>query len=251
MHVVHKALCVLIITAAAFGAPKVASQQSLTLPDVNVTAPGNAPAAPMPPRASGAPGNPYFGNYRVEEDKWPDIPCGASRIGLGEAGKCKKGPRMETFQTGDSQGSRQQSNCDITHDLVMGSAGSMTIEAEVLVFDPYYVSGIGHQRQDCYVHPVPGDLRVDFADMNRMTRQGSGWRNFVESGDRVTMEFDVGADRCAAIEQRGPRWGGGYIYLIHAAVCRKDRQPVGPADVATVVGWLQVRQRNAIGNLNQ
>jgi hypothetical protein len=228
-------------------APGADAQQKIPLPDVTVTAPANPPVAP--PRSEGAPGNPYSGNYRVEETKWPDIPCAGSRIEIGAAGTCKKGPRMETFEHGDAGGSRQQSNCNIAHDLVMGTAGNLTLEAEVLVFDPYYVSGIGHQRQDCYVHATPGDLRVDFADMNQIARQGTGWRNFVAGGDQTTMEFTVGNDDCLAVQKHGPRWGGGFIWLMQFAVCRKDRQPVDAANVTTVLGWLQVRQYDAQGNL--
>jgi hypothetical protein len=240
----------ILAAAGALGTTDAAAQQTLTLPEVTVTAPTDQPApAPTAPRSQSAPGNPYFGNYRVEEDKWPTIPCTSSRIGIGAAGSCKQGPRMETFEHGDANGGRQQSNCNIAHDLVMGTAGNLQIEAEVLVFDPYYVSAIGHQRQDCYVHGTNGDLRADFADMNQIARRGSGWRNFVEAGDQTTMEFTAGTDNCMALEKRGPRWGGGYVHLIHAAICRKDRQPVGAADVATVLGWLQVRQYDPQGNL--
>ena len=85
--------------------------------------------------------------------------------------------------------------------------------------------------------------------MNQIARQGSGWRNVVESGEQSMMEFTVGADGCWAVQKHGPRWGGGFIWLMQFAVCREDRQPVGAADVATVLGWLQVRQYDAQGNL--
>src|SRR5580704_15400037 len=45
-----------------------AAQQTLSLPDVTVTAPANIPP-------STAAGNPYFGKTRVEETSWPSIPC--------------------------------------------------------------------------------------------------------------------------------------------------------------------------------
>jgi hypothetical protein len=85
--------------------------------------------------------------------------------------------------------------------------------------------------------------------MNQMTRQGSGWRNFVEGSDLSTMEFSVGPDNCLAIEQRGPHWGGGYVYLIHASLCRKDRRAVEATDVNSVLGSLQVRTHASAGNL--
>jgi hypothetical protein len=54
------------------------------------------------------------------------------------------------FGHGDAQGTRIMSNCQIVHDLVISSAGGLAFEAEALVFDPYCVSALGHQRQDCY-----------------------------------------------------------------------------------------------------
>jgi hypothetical protein len=216
------------------------AQQNLTLPDVAVTAPPVTPSAKP---------NPYFGNSRVEEDKWPEIPCAASRIALATAATCKKGPSQQTLEKGDAQGSRQQSNCNIAHDLVIDNVGGLAIEADVLVYDPYYVSAIGHQRQDCYVHAGDSNLREHFPDMNQVTRQGNGWRNFVESSDLSTMEFSVGPDNCLAIERRGPRWAGGYVYLIHASVCRKDRRAVEAKDVNSVLGSLQVRPHDPAGNL--
>jgi hypothetical protein len=231
----------LVLGATACFGSGAAAQQNLTLPDVAVTAPSVPPPSAKP--------NPYFGNSRVEENKWPDIPCTASRIALATGDTCKKGPTQQTFEKGDAQGSRQQSNCNIAHDLVINNLGVLTIEADVMVFDPYYVSAIGHQRQDCYVHAGYTNLREDFPDMNQMTRQGRGWRNFVEGSDLSTMEFSVGPDNCLAVEQRGPHWGGGYVYLIHASLCRKDRRAVEATDVTTVLGSLQVRTHASAGNL--
>ena len=52
------------------------------LPEVTVT----APRPVIPPEKKFVP---YFGNPRVEEDKWPDIPCSDSRVGVAVAGTCK------------------------------------------------------------------------------------------------------------------------------------------------------------------
>jgi hypothetical protein len=38
--------------------------------------------------------NPYFGRYRVEEDKFAEVPCSATRIALGASGKCLQGYRL-------------------------------------------------------------------------------------------------------------------------------------------------------------
>jgi hypothetical protein len=60
--------------------------QTLGLPDVTVTAP------PITP--SWKKWNPYSSNPRVEEEKWPDIPCGDSRISAGGATNCRTGPPL-------------------------------------------------------------------------------------------------------------------------------------------------------------
>lgn len=239
-------------TAAVFGlaglvgwSVAAAAQQSMTLPDVNVAAPSTRSGA------ASAGGMPFFGDTRVEEEKWPVIPCAASRVGASTAGICRRGPSVMNFEHGDAQGNRQMSNCEIAHDLVIGTLGGLQFEADSLVFDPYYVSAIGHQRQDCYVESVPVHLPAQFADMNEMTRRASRWGNLVDGGDLITMAFSVGADGCLAFEKRGPRWGGGYTYLIHASICRKDGQPVDARSIAAVLATLQVRQRDAAGNLRQ
>jgi hypothetical protein len=237
-------LVLAVIACSGIGA---AAQQNLSLPEVTVTAP---PVTPPPATPEWAKPTPYFGKTRVEEDKWPEVPCAASRIDLGGPSTCRRGPPTMTFERGDAQGGRQLSNCNIAHDLVIRDIGGLAIEADVLVFDPYYVSGIGHQRQDCYVEAGHTDLREVFPDMNRMTRPGNGWRNFLDRGDLITMEFSVGADSCLAFEKRGPRWGGGYVYMIHASICRKDRRAVDTTDVNAVVAALQVQKRDPTGNLH-
>ncbi len=232
--------------AAAIAFPA-AAQQSLDLPDVSVTAPGAAPTG-----AASKGGMPMFGNARVEEEKWPEIPCDASRVGAGATpGTCRRGPTQINFEHGDSQQTRQPTNCRIAHDLVVGTLGGLDFEADTLVFDPYYVSAIGHQRQDCYVESVPGHIRAQFLDMNQVTRQATGWGDMTEGADLVLQPFAVGGAHCIALEKRGPRWGGGYIFLIHASICRKDGQPVDPGNIAAVVAALQVQQRDGAGNLRQ
>src|SRR5580658_5668819 len=236
-----------ILGAIVSMSPGARAQQPMPLPDVTVTAPASPPVAP--PTSQSAPGNPYFGNLRVEETKWPEIPCTASRIGAANPGTCRKGPQQMNFERGDAQGNRALSNCQIAHDLVISSVGGLEFEADSLVFDPYYVSAIGHQRQDCYVESIPRNLQGQFVDMNQVARQGTGWRNFTDNGDLASMEFTVGGNTCLAIEKRGPRWGGGYIWLIHATICRMDRQPVDPSNIAAVLAAIQVQGRDPNGNL--
>ncbi|MBV9552851.1 MAG: hypothetical protein JO032_08685 [Alphaproteobacteria bacterium] len=231
-----------IATAAA------APQDTTTLPDVTVTAPAN-----IPPDANSytAGGNPYFGKTRVDEASWPSIPCASSRVAAGVTGDCRRGPTVINFEHGDAQGTRALSNCQIAHDLVISSVAGVPFEADSLVFDPYYVSALGHQRQDCYVEARPATLQAQLVDMNHVTRQATQWGPMQQNGDLTTMEFAVGPDHCVAFEKRGPRWGGGYIYLVHAATCRKDGRPVDPSNIAAVLGALHIEQRDPTGNLHQ
>jgi hypothetical protein len=191
------AFLVLALTIAGISAEAWGADGSLVLPELTVTAPPVMPAWKK--------WNPYGGSTRVEEDKWPDIPCSDSRVGVAAAGTCKTGTPQESAPGLLPNG--PNSNCRIAHDLVMTNLGNLAIEADVMVFDPYYVSGIGHQHQRCAVLTGYGDLREDFADMNQMTRKGSGWRNFLDNGDLTTMQFSIGLSECLAIEKRGPRWG--------------------------------------------
>src|SRR5271163_5355347 len=121
MKIAVSGFCRTIISAVALIAAAdgnaIAQQPNMALPDVTVTAPASPPVAP--PTSQSAPGNPYFGNLRVEETKWPEIPCAASRIGAATPGSCRKGPPQINFDHGDGQGSRPLSNCQIAHDLVI------------------------------------------------------------------------------------------------------------------------------------
>lgn len=243
-------LAVVAVAALMAAAPSSAQQGSpTTLPDVSVTAPANPNE--VRPTSQGAQGMPYFGNTRVEEANWPVIPCTNSRVGAGDtAASCRRGPTVMNFEHGDAQGTRPISNCQIAHDLVISKVGGLDYEADSLVFDPYYISALGHQRQDCYVEAIPRSLHEQLVDMNHVTRQATGWGTMRESGDLTMLDFMVGPDRCLAFEKRGPRWGGGYIWLVHAATCRKDGQPVTIADVEAVMGALKIEQRDPNGNLH-
>jgi hypothetical protein len=245
MREVVKIGAVLVSIAIACSEARVLAddQSHLGLPEVTVTAP---PLTPQFKKWS-----PYLGNTRVEENKWPTIPCTNSRITSSAAGICKSGPQMSPAALGTSQGnsSVQISNCTIAHDLVISDVGSLKIEADVMTFDPNYVSGIGLQHHACFVETGYSDLREDFPDMNQMTRRGLSWRDFREDRDISIMEFSVGTSDCRAIERRGPRWGGGYVWRIHASFCRADGHRVEPADLDRALYSLQVREYEARGNL--
>jgi hypothetical protein len=236
----------LVVTALCCAASRVfaADPSNLGLPDVTVTAPPITPPWKK--------WNPYSTNPRVEEDKWPDIPCGTAKISSGTASTCKTGPLLGHEGMGLPSGSTfsiDSSNCRMGHDLVITNLGNLVIEADAIVVDPYYVSAIGSQHKGCYVQSHYSDLRDDFPDMNQITRKGSGWRDYVESGDLTTMAFSVGSADCRAIEKRGPTWLGGHVFVIHASVCRKDGHALEPRDMDLALGSLQVQLYEARGNL--
>jgi hypothetical protein len=236
----------LVLTALCCAASRAfpADPSNLGLPDVTVTAPKITPSWKR--------WNPYSTNPRVEEDKWPDIPCGAARISSGTASTCKTGPLLGHEGMGlpsNNVTSVDASNCRIAHDLVITNLGNLVIEADAIVVDPYYVSAIGSQHKGCYVQSHYSDLREDFPDMNHITRKGSGWRDYLESGNLTTMAFSVGAADCRAIEKRGPTWLGGHVYVIHASVCRQDGHALEPRDIDLALGSLRVQQYEARGNL--
>ncbi|MBV8131691.1 MAG: hypothetical protein JO282_04160 [Alphaproteobacteria bacterium] len=235
----------LVVTAIPLLVPGAfaADPSNLGLPDVTVTAP---PITPSWKKWS-----PYSSNPRVEKDKWPEIPCGAAKISSVTASTCKTGPLLGHEGMGLPAGnlSIDASNCRMGHDLVITNLGNLVIEADVIVVDPNYVSAIGSQHKGCYAQAHYSDLREDFPDMNQITRKGSGWRDYLESGDLTTMAFSVGSADCRAVEKRGPTWLGGHVYVIHASVCRKDGRSIEAADLNVALGSLRVQQYESRGNL--
>jgi hypothetical protein len=72
-----------------------AQETKLPVPNVTVT----APAAPVEPPYMRDPWksyqrNPYAGRYRVEEDKFTEVPCTETRIASSAGGKCLQGYRL-------------------------------------------------------------------------------------------------------------------------------------------------------------
>src|SRR5215831_13833300 len=120
--------------------------QALDLPEVTVTAPPIIP--------SWKKWNPYSSNPRVEEDKWPEIPCSGSRISTGAATDCRTGPPLGQDGMGlpnSNMTSISPSNCRMAHDLVFAATSNLMIEADAVVVDPYFVSATGSQHKGCYV----------------------------------------------------------------------------------------------------
>src|SRR5215472_510594 len=92
-----------------------AQNNQITVPNVTVT----APAVPVEPPYMRDPWkayarNPYFGRDRVEEDKFVEVPCTATRIAVGASGKCLQGYRLTPSGSGSS--SNNTNPCDMALD---------------------------------------------------------------------------------------------------------------------------------------
>jgi hypothetical protein len=247
-----------IVTAAmlvpASGA--YAQDTSPSLPNVTVT----APSAPVEPPYMRDPWkayerNSYAGRYRVEEDKFAEVPCAQTRIAFSQGGKCLQGYRLHPIG-GDSR------PCDMALDAVIDHTAKLSIEADILIFDPYKVYTYTHTSATrwCYVRSYTGYDQEDFQDMNQVTRRGTNWHNLQINdiqnqsyeGERLrSIEFSDGPHNCVAVRKPGPPWRGGYIYMMHVSICRTDTAPVQAEDVAYVLGSLQTRIYDPVGNLRK
>jgi hypothetical protein len=245
-----------IVAAAmlAAGIDAYAQDSKLSVPNVTVT----APAAPVEPPYMRDPWkafsrNPYFGRYRVEEDKFVEAPCTQTRIGLGPSGKCLQGYRLTAGRSDKSS-----TACIMALDVVIDSVGKLSIEADVLIFDPHMVTTTASNH--CYIRDYTGYDQEDFQDMNQVTRRGTNWRNLQINdmqdqsywGERSrSIEFSDGPHNCIAVRKPGPRWRGGYVYMMHASICRTDTAAVQAQDTAYVLGSLQTRIYDPVGNLRK
>jgi hypothetical protein len=247
-----------IVTAAmlASGSGAYAQDNSPSLPNVTVT----APAAPVEPpymrdpwKAYGR--NPYAGRYRVEEDKFAEVPCAQTRIAFSQGGKCLQGVRLHPI-AGDVR------PCDMAFDVVIDHTAKLSIEADILIFDPYKVSPNTHTSAPkfCYVRSYLGYDQEDFQDINQVTRRGTNWRNLQTNdiqnqsyeGERLrSIEFSDGPQNCIAVRKPGPVWRGGYVYMMRASICRTDTAAVQAQGVAYVLGSLQTRVYDPVGNLRK
>jgi hypothetical protein len=109
----------------------------------------------------------------------------------------------------------------------------------------------GSRGNGCYVEGFAGYDEEDFPDMNQVTRRGSNWHNMIGSNEDKSIEFSDGPYNCVAVKKAGPRWQAGYIYLIHASICRTDTAPLQPTDISYALGSLQLRQYDPEGNLRK
>jgi len=233
--------------ASASGA--CAQDSKLSVPNVTVTAPATPVEPPyMRDRGKAYGRNPYFGRYRVEEDKFSEVPCTQTRIAFGPGGKCLQGYRLGFASNGTA---RNSNNCEMALDVVIDTTGKLAIEADILVFDPYRVTATGSPPRQCYVRSYLGYDQEDFQDMNQVTRRGISWHNLQINGQERSIEFSDGPHNCVAILKPGPVWRGGYIYMMHASICRSDAATVQAEDITYVFGSLQTRIYDPLGNLRQ
>jgi len=235
------------IASWAYGA--YAQENKLSVPNVTVT----APAVPVEPPYLRNPWksgerNPYMGRYRVEEDKFPQVPCNVARIAFSASGKCLQGYRMTP---GAAEAYRGAKFCDMALDVVISTVGNLAIEADTLIFDPYKLTAVGMPGKYCYVNGYSGYDQEDFQDMNQVTRRGIDWHNLVSDGEDKSIEFSDGPRHCIAVKKAGPPWRGGHIYMLHASICRTDTGTVQPQDISYVLGSLQIRQYDLQGNLRK
>jgi hypothetical protein len=245
MSTMRKAIMAAVLATAA-AAPAFADE-TLPLPDVTVTAPGptNTPPYLIDPSKSYA-RNPYFGRYRVEEDKFTRVPCSETRIAAA-GGTCLQGYKLDPVDAGSHVG--KLGPCDLTLDVVAFDQPRFSAEANVLIFDPYRVNALGSVPKNCYVAGYLGYDATDFHDMNQMTRRGDNFRNLISSGDDKSIEFNVGNRNCKAIRQTGPRWHGGYVYVTYISICRNDTAQVQADDIAAVFAALRIRTYDKNDNL--
>jgi hypothetical protein len=177
------------------------------------------------------------------------VPCTATRIAFAQGGKCLQGYRLTLPEP--STRSSGGNPCDLALDLVSATSGRLSIEADILAFDPYAVFATGSPPGWCYVHGYMGYDQEDFQDMNQVTRRGTNWHNLQINGQARSIEFSDGPHNCIAVLKPGPVWLGGYTYMMHASICRTDTASVQPNDIAYVLASLQTRTYDPVGNLRQ
>jgi hypothetical protein len=260
-----------LVVATALGAAPLTSagraQQAnqTTLPEVTVT----APFVPLYMRpgdtAKAYERNPYFGNNRVEETKFVPVPCSGFRIDPAAAGAsnrtCLEGYHLvpASVHVSNGRGDSSMTRCEIDHDVTIYNLGDLSVEADVLVHDPYKLTALGFADRDCYVPGYTGYDTEDFQDMNRITRSGLDWHDFRgetcswadsrPACETKSIEFTYGPHKCIAIRRPGPRWEAGFVWILTATICRADLQSIQPDDVARALSAVQIRQYDPLGNI--
>jgi hypothetical protein len=261
------AVSTVVAAAGPLGSGVLAQQtDQMSLPQVTVTAPRFAPLYLRPGNGLKAiQRNPYFGNNRVEENRFAPVPCGGFRIDPAAAGAsdrtCLQGYRLvPAYLYVSKGGDRSSKHCNIDHDVTIYNLGDLSIEADILLFDPYKLTGdTGFPDPDCYVAGYTGYDREDFEDMNRITRGGTDWHDF--RGETCnwsdlradcqtkSIEFSYGLHKCIAVRRPGPLWHGGFVWMLTASICRTDTASIEPGDVDRALGAVQIHRYDPVGNL--
>jgi len=120
------------------------------------------------------------------------------------------------------------------------------------------VYATGSLPRGCYVRSYTGYDQEDFSRPEPGHQAGTNWHNLQindmqdqwHQGERLrSIEFSDGPRNCIAIRKPGPAWRGGYVYMMHASICRTDGAAVQAQDVAYVLSSLQARTYDPVGNL--
>lgn len=236
------AMLALAAIACSAGNAAAADAPNVGLPDVTVTAPPSVSPNAAPREALPTELNPYGGRNRVEEDMFLEKPCTETRLASTMGGKCLEGYKLQN-------GILTSGVCHIQLDVVMSRTATYTFEADAFVFDPYLVTAIGPLPKYCKVAPQSAYDEDRLKDMNQMTRRGTNWRNYVKNDSEITSEYSDGRLNCLATRRDGPPWRGGFVWTVHASLCRLDGARVEAADVQQMLSSLKISVHDPIGNL--
>jgi hypothetical protein len=123
------------------------------------------------------------------------------------------------------------------------------------------LTGEGFPDTDCYVPGYTGYDQEDFQDMNRITRGGTDWHELRSETcnwsdlrtacETKSIEFSYGPHKCIAIRRPGPRWSGGFIWMLTASICHIDGESLQPGDVDLALGAVQIREFDPLGNVTR
>jgi hypothetical protein len=240
----------------------------VTLPPVTVTAPSVVPLYLRPGNGLKAiERNPYAGDNRVEENRFAPVPCSGFRIDPAAAGAsdstCLQGQRLvPAYLYVSKGGDRDSKHCKIDHDVTIYTVGSLSVEADIFIFDPYKLAAdTGFPDPDCDVAGYTGYDEEDFQDMNRITRGGTDWHDFRgetckwsdlrAACETKSIGFSYGPQKCIAVRRPGPRWHAGFVWMLTASICRTDAASIEPGDVDRALGAVQIRRYDPVGNLER
>jgi hypothetical protein len=197
----------------------------------------------------------------VEDDKFAPVPCSdnIARVAPVSTGSC-----LEGYHLAPASGSRFKrggSRCNVDHDVTIYDVGDLSVEADVFVFDPYFLAGgpRGRPGVECYIAGYSGYDQEDFQDMNRITRRGTNWHDLrgitCHWKDRraecqaKSIQFSYGPQQCIAVRRPGPYWEGGFVWMLTASICHTDMASLQPDDVARALASLQIRTYDPVGNI--